>query len=182
MPNPRITFRRVEESDLAMLAQWLRRPHVRERWKPPGEERAIEELRRGYIDNADGTLAYIACEDGVPIGFIQSYVAMGSGDGWWEDVTDPGVRGIDQFLADGARLGQGLGCRLVRAFAQALLAEPGVTRIQTDPEPANARAIRCYEKAGFRAVREIVTPDGPALLMWMDKAGPEPGRGIGGEP
>lgn len=169
MPNPRITFRRVEESDLGMLAQWLRRPHVREWWKPPEEERAVEELRRGYIDDPDGTLAYIACEDGVPIGFIQSYVAMGSGDGWWEDVTDPGVRGIDQFLADGARLGQGLGSRMVRAFAQRLLAEPGVTRIQTDPDPANARAIRCYEKAGFRAVREIVTPDGPALLMWMDR-------------
>jgi RimJ/RimL family protein N-acetyltransferase len=45
-----------------------------------------------------------------------------------------------------------------------------VTRVQTDPAPHNARAIRCYEKAGFRPVREIVTPAGAALLMVMDRA------------
>jgi len=33
----------------------------------------------------------------------------------------------------------------------------------------NGRAIRCYEKAGFRIVGRIVTPDGPALLMVIEK-------------
>ena len=37
--------------------------------------------------------------NGEPIGYAQSYVALGSGDGWWEEETDPGVRGIDQSLA-----------------------------------------------------------------------------------
>jgi aminoglycoside 6'-N-acetyltransferase-1b len=44
-----------------------------------------------------------------------------------------------------------------------------VTRIQTDPSPRNARAIRCYEKAGFRRVGTIVTPDGPAEYMVIDR-------------
>jgi RimJ/RimL family protein N-acetyltransferase len=44
-----------------------------------------------------------------------------------------------------------------------------VTRIQVDPKPDNPRAIRCYEKAGFRAVREIDTPDGRALLMYCNR-------------
>jgi aminoglycoside 6'-N-acetyltransferase len=35
----------------------------------------------------------------------------------------------------------------------------------TDPDPANARALRAYEKAGFRRDREVDTPDGRALLM-----------------
>lgn len=167
-----ITFRRVREADLPMLDEWLRRPHVAEWWRPPEERRGIEELRAHYIANTDATRAYIAYLGEDPIGFAQSYVALGSGGGWWEDETDPGVRGIDQFLADGSRLGQGLGSRMVRAFSDALLAEPGVTRIQTDPDPANGRAIRCYEKAGFRRVREIVTPDGPALLMCRERGGP----------
>jgi len=165
-----ITFRHLEESDLEMLAEWLRRPHVAEWWAPDEPRPSVAELRGDYIGNTDGTIAYIAYLGEEPIGFVQSYVVSGSGGGWWEEVTDPGVRGIDQFLADGSRLGQGLGSRMVRAFARRLLAQPGVTRIQTDPDPANRRAVRCYEKAGFTAIREIVTPDGPALLMWMDPA------------
>jgi ribosomal protein S18 acetylase RimI-like enzyme len=113
---------------------------------------------------------HVALLDGTPLGYIQSYVAMGSGDGWWEDERDPGVRGIDQFLADASQLGQGLGTRMVRSFVKQLLLDPAVTLIQTDPSPTNARAIRCYQKAGFRAVAEIDTPDGRALLMHADRA------------
>lgn len=108
--------------------------------------------------------------DGAPIGYTQSYVAMGSGDGWWEDEQDPGVRGIDQFLAHSEQLGRGLGTEMVRAFVQHLFADPSVTRIQTDPSPENRRAIHCYEKAGFHPVGEVDTPDGRALLMVCDRA------------
>jgi aminoglycoside 6'-N-acetyltransferase len=58
----------------------------------------------------------------------------------------------------------GHGSAFVRAFADQLLAS-GAPRIVTDPEPANARAIRAYEKAGFSRDRMVDTPDGPALLM-----------------
>jgi aminoglycoside 6'-N-acetyltransferase len=37
-----------------------------------------------------------------------------------------------------------------------------------DPDPANARAIRAYEKAGFSKQHVVETPDGPALLMVRD--------------
>lgn len=126
------------------------------------------------LDEASTTRPYVVLADGEPIGYIQSYVAMGSGDGWWEDEQDPGVRGIDQFLSRADQLGQGLGTRMVRAFVEQLFADPSVTRIQTDPSPENRRAIRCYQKAGFRAVCEIDTPDGRALLMVCDRA-TEPG-------
>jgi aminoglycoside 6'-N-acetyltransferase len=41
----------------------------------------------------------------------------------------------------------------------------GTPRIVTDPDPANTRAIRAYEKAGFEKAGMVDTPDGPALLM-----------------
>ena len=43
--------------------------------------------------------------------------------------------------------------------------------IGLDPSPRNSRAVRCYEKAGFRRVGLIQTPDGPALLMVIDTEG-----------
>ena len=170
-----ITFRPLLEADLPLLTDWLNRAHVLEWWG--GEDAAphIEDTRKKYlprIGEASPVKAYIALLAGEPIGFLQSYTALGCGDGWWEEEADPGVRGIDQFLCDGGRLGQGLGSRMVSAFVQKLLAEPGVTKIQTDPDPANARAIRCYVKAGFRPVRKVMTPDGPALPMITEKLEP----------
>jgi RimJ/RimL family protein N-acetyltransferase len=103
--------------------------------------------------------------NGQAIGFIQCYVAMGSGDGWWEEETDPGVRGIDQFLAHPEQLNQGMGRAMMRAFLARLFADPQVTAVQTDPDPLNERAIRSYVGAGFRPVGEVATPDGRALLM-----------------
>ena len=90
-------------------------------------------------------------------------------DGWWLDEHDPGVWGIDQFIAEPTLLGRGFGTAMVRAFVARLFENPAVTRVQTDPSPGNARAIRCYEKAGVRAVGEVDTPDGPALLMYCDR-------------
>ena len=104
---------------------------------------------------------HIALLDGKPLGYIQSYIAMGSGEGWWAHETDPGVRCVDQSIAGAAQLNRGLGTTIVRAFVKKLFKDPQVTRIQTDPDPRNARAIRgngCYEKAGFRAVGKCERP------------------------
>jgi aminoglycoside 6'-N-acetyltransferase-1b len=164
-----LQFHRLTEANLPTLAEWLNRPHVAEWWDAC---RSLDEVREKYLPRTmDGSAAvpYLAYLDGVPIGYIQSYVAAGVGDGWWPDERDPGVRGIDQFLADAHRLGQGLGTRLVREFVEFLFRDPAVTRIQADPSPANGRAIRCYEKAGFRRVGPVTTPDGPALLMVIDR-------------
>jgi aminoglycoside 6'-N-acetyltransferase-1b/aminoglycoside 6'-N-acetyltransferase-2 len=170
--NDTLRLRPLEESDLPMLHAWLNRPHIVEWWGGEAERPSLEEVLDDYRPEAlarHGVTAYLVLLGDEPVAYAQSYVAMGSGDGWWQDETDPGVRGIDQSIADPARLGQGLGTRLVRALAARLFADPAVTAIQTDPAPHNARAIRCYEKAGFVAQRTIHTPDGPALYMRMTR-------------
>ena len=116
--------------------------------------------------------------NGEPIGYAQSYVALGSGDGWWEEETDPGVRGIDQSLANASQLGKGLGTKLVRALVELLFNDPEVTKIQTDPSPSNLRAIRCYEKAGFERQGTVTTPDGPAVYMVQTRQAFEPEHAV----
>ena len=165
-----ITYRPLAAHDLPMLHEWLARPHVAEWWGPPQTLDDVIEEFGAYIADPSSVQPYVALLGGAPLGYIQSYVAMGSGDGWWEQERDPGVRGIDQFLAHPEQLGRGLGTRMVRDFVARLFGDPAVTRVQTDPSPANGRAIRCYEKAGFRRVAEIETPDGRALLMHAERA------------
>jgi aminoglycoside 6'-N-acetyltransferase Ib len=164
-----IAFRPLATTDLPMLHEWLARPHVADWWGPPPTLTDVREEFGPYVHDRSSVQPHIVLLDGAPLGYIQSYVAMGSGDGWWPEERDPGVRGIDQFLADVGQLGRGLGTRMVRFFVQRLFEDPGVTRVQTDPSPANGRAIRCYEKAGFTRIREIDTPDGRALLMHAER-------------
>jgi RimJ/RimL family protein N-acetyltransferase len=158
-------FAPLQNADLPLLHGWVRRAHVAAWWQPTP---TFDELQAEYaprIDGADSTRAFIAHLDGEPLGFIQCYVVKDSGGGWWEDETDPGARGVDQFLADEGRLNRGLGSAMLRAFLQACFADPMVSSVQTDPSPRNLRAIAAYKKAGFMAEREVLTPDGPALLM-----------------
>ena len=168
-----VTLRLMTEADIPMLYEWLQRPHIVQWWGGEAERpKSLAETRENYLPRVlaeERVTPYIAMLDGRPIGYAQSYIAMDSGDGWWEDVTDPGVRGIDQSLAEKTDLGRGLGTQMVKALCERLFEDPAVTRIQTDPDPTNARAIRCYEKAGFRVLREIITPDGRALYMVRER-------------
>lgn len=157
-----VTLRSMTEEDLGMLHDWLNRPHIVEWWS--GERPSLEEVREHYhpcaLAEANVT-PYIGMLDDRPFAYAQSYVAIGSGDGWWQDETDPGVRGIDQSIGGSALLGQGYGTLLVRALVDLLFADPRVSKVQTDPSPGNLRTIRCYEKAGFRRIKTITTPNGP---------------------
>lgn len=168
-----VTLRLMTERDLPMLHDWLNRPHIVEWWGGDAQRPTLDEVLAHYRPRVlaeEAVTPYIAMLDGAPIGYAQSYVALGSGEGWWEDETDPGVRGIDQSLANASLLNHGIGTRLVLALVDLLFADPAVTKIQTDPHPSNRRAIRCYEKAGFVQQGVISTPDGPAVYMAQTRA------------
>jgi AacA4 family aminoglycoside N(6')-acetyltransferase len=167
-----VRLRLLTEHDLPMLFDWLNRPHIVEWWGGEGERPTLEDVYASYMPRVlaqENVTPYVALLGQIPIGYAQAYIACGSGDGWWEDETDPGVRGIDQSIAVPELLGKGLGTMLVRALVETLFRDPSVTKIQTDPAPTNLRAIRCYQKAGFRVVRNITTPDGPAVYMVQER-------------
>ena len=53
---------------------------------------------------------------------------------------------------------------MLRAFADSLLRQ-GHQTIIIDPDPSNTRAVRAYEKAGFRAIPRLVGRTGDTLIM-----------------
>ena len=171
VPAGAVRFEPLQRADLPLLHEWLGRPHVAAWWGPPPSLAEVEDDYGPMTDPGAGTRGHLAWLDGEPIGFVQCYVVLGSGDGWWEDETDPGARGVDCLLADGDRLGQGLGSTMLRAFVDRLFEDPAVTVVQTDPSPDNPRAIGAYRRAGFEDQGPIVTPDGPALLMRRRRPG-----------
>ena len=103
--------------------------------------------------------------DGSPVGFIQYYNAYQIGDGWWEN--EPiGTFGVDLMIGTLEHMGKGLGPKILEQFIELLQSrEPTAKTIIIDPNPDNHRAIRSFEKAGFKPEGEISTPGGRALLM-----------------
>src|SRR5206468_7730498 len=101
LPSPSIAFRPLLEADLLLLHDWIHRPHVAHWWGAGGPPSDFSDTRRKYLPRLhehSSVKPYIALLADEPIGFIQSYVAIECGDGWWKDETDPGVHGTDQFL------------------------------------------------------------------------------------
>ena len=156
-------FRAVTEADLPMLGRWLAEPHVAEWWSE-GPEAALAEIVEAM--DSDSTEPLIVELDGQPIGYVQSYDPHLEDDHPYQDQPF-GTLGVDVTIGVPELVGVGHGSRLLRDFAD-ILFEEGCPRVIIDPDPANKRAIRAYEKAGFKAFDERTTVYGPALMMARD--------------
>ena len=156
---PPYVFRPMTAADLPLVKRWLAEPHVVQWW---GDTYEQFELVSGDLE-VEAMDQFIVATHDRPFGYIQRY-----DPGVWPDngLGDhpSGTQGIDQFIGEPAMVDRGHGSAFIRSFIDRLLAA-GAPRVITDPDPANARAIRAYEKAGFCRDRLVDTPDGEALLM-----------------
>jgi aminoglycoside 6'-N-acetyltransferase len=149
----------MSAEDLPMVRRWLETPHVAQWWHDPDTQFTLvsEDLDHPAMDQ------FVVTADDRPFAYLQCYDPTA-----WSDNglgTHPqGTRGIDQFIGEPDMIDRGHGSALIRSFVDDLL-KMGTPRVVTDPDPANLRAVRAYEKAGFQKVRLVDTPDGRALLM-----------------
>jgi len=155
-------FRLMTADDLPLVKRWLSLPHVAEWWHEPEEQFG---LITGDLDEP-AMDQYIVVQDDRPFAYLQCYDIAAWNIGFGPQPQ--GARGIDQFIGESDMLGCGHGSAFIRSFVDGLLAA-GTPRIVTDPDSANLRAVRAYEKAGFRRDRMVDTPDGTALLMVRDR-------------
>lgn len=149
----RVVLRPLRVDDAARLAELAAHPDVA-RWWPGLDEPELVE-KAGGEGNSTG---FVVLLEGEPIGLAQYYEEL-----------DPEYRhaGIDLFLGS-LYQGTGLGADTVRTLARHLVRDRGHHRLVIDPVAHNERAIRCYERVGFRRVgilREYQRdPDG----TWRD--------------
>jgi dethiobiotin synthetase len=129
----RVVLRPAAPADAAAVGAVLAAPEVAHWW---GAADVAE-----VLDDPDTTVWIVLVDEAVA-GIVQA----------WEE-PDPMYRhaGIDIALHPDFH-GRGLGADTVRTVARHLFAERGHHRVTIDPAAANTRAIRAYERVGFRAV------------------------------
>ena len=149
LQGERVRLRPLDEGDVDRLVEIGAEPDV-SRWWPDISRADMAELAASQEDDTVGlTIEW----DGRIVGMVQ-----------FHEETTPEFRhaGIDIFMASECH-GQGLGADAVRTLARHLFDERGHHRLTIDPAAANERAIRCYERVGFRRV-------GVMRRYWRDPA------------
>lgn len=155
-----------------MIGDWMTRPHWRAWWGDPDVELGYV---RDMIEGRDTTEPFVFSIDGKAMGYIQMWrIADNRVEPWlteapWlADVPDEAV-GVDLSIADADNLSKGLGSRVLRAFVKRLRSQ-GETYILIDPDPNNRRAVRAYEKAGFRPIPAHKGREDVLLMRHMETA------------
>ena len=151
------------ESHAALLEEWLRRPHVLRWWY---------DLNQALADAAtrppDSHALIVA--DGQPVGYMcwEPPPKIDLEAAGLADLPDR-LMDIDIMIGEPEALGRGFGPEALSVLLERLRTDPQVDWAGLATSLANERAIRAYEKAGFRRFREFLDPEiGPALYLVVD--------------
>ena len=138
LTGARVRLRPGDEQDVPVLCAILAEPEVACWWGDPDPASTVAAGLRGD----DESVLLVVEAAGQVIGGIQ-----------YHEENDPMYRhaGIDIYLSRRGQ-GHGLGTEAVSLLAWFLCEQRGHHRLTIDPAAANHRAIRCYEKVGFRRV------------------------------
>jgi RimJ/RimL family protein N-acetyltransferase len=162
-------FRPFVSDDLPLMRRWLEMPHMRAWWGDPDAELGYI---RDMIEGRDTTQPFIFSVDGKPTGYIQYwFIGHHQNETWiadhpWLAELPSDAVGVDLSIGEPHLLSQGIGSGALSNFAEFLIEDHPTIII--DPDPANKRAVRAYEKAGFRAIPRLLGRTGDTLIMRYD--------------
>jgi aminoglycoside 6'-N-acetyltransferase len=134
----RVVLRPLVEADVDRIVELGADPEVARWWRGLTPEHVLAKAR----GEDEGVMVFAILVENEVAGMIQ-----------YREETDEEFRhaGIDLFLGT-LYHDRGLGTDAVRTMARHLVRDRGHHRLTIDPAAHNERAIRCYEKAGFKRV------------------------------
>jgi aminoglycoside 6'-N-acetyltransferase len=156
-PAPSIAFRELALTDMPRLAAWLTDPDVAA-WYGEGKP-TVEQLTAKYADRiagTDPTFGFIIRIGHHDAGYIQAYRIADHPDYARQMDVPPGAVGIDLFIGDAAFRNRGMSTPILQAFLDRIVfGMLNAPLAVIAPDPANKRAIRAYEKAGFTWIKTV---------------------------
>lgn len=161
----RVRLRAIKRDDLPRFVEWFSDPDVRrylDMYLPfslTQEERWFEHLQE-RMEKREVVMLTIETEDGAHIGNISLFDIN-----WKDRHAELGIT-----IGDKDYWGQGYGTDSIRTILGLAFDSMNLHRVFLRVHEDNARAISCYEKAGFReegTLRESVFREGVYLDMFL---------------
>ncbi len=147
---------RFADEDFDLMQRWLNDPAVLEFYEgrdhPFTRQDVIDKFGQRAV-HPDDAVPCIAEYDGKPIGYVQYYEVSNEEKEAYGAAGEAGVYGMDLFIGETRYWNRGIGTTIVNAMLEFLFEVRGARKVYIDPQVTNARAIRCYEKCGFRKVK-----------------------------
>ncbi|MFZ1105118.1 MAG: GNAT family N-acetyltransferase [Hyphomicrobiaceae bacterium] len=159
-----LTLRRATVEDAPLLRRWDEEPHVVAS-DPTSDWQWETELAEDWPWREQ----LVAEVDAVPIGFVQIIDPAEEESHYWGDVP-ANLRTIDIWIGEAACLGRGYGTSMMRWAIDFCFAAPAVEAILIDPLASNTRAIRFYQRLGFRPGEERQFGDDLCLVHRLERA------------
>jgi aminoglycoside 6'-N-acetyltransferase len=150
--NGNLKVRKLEEKDRYSLAKWLSNPLVLAFYEGRDNAFDLDKVKKVFYSSKDDEGKSMVEFGGNEIGYIQFYPlddARKRKYGYFNE----NIYGIDQFIGEVEYWNKGIGTLLVTSMVKYLMDHKKAVRVVMDPQTRNTRAIKCYEKCGFKKVR-----------------------------
>ncbi|MFS0690693.1 GNAT family N-acetyltransferase [Sporosarcina sp. 179-K 8C2 HS] len=152
--SERVAFRELIYEDKFLLAKWLSDPEVLQFYEGRDRPLDLRQVEEDFYGEVDDETRCLILYDEEPIGYVQFY-PVGEEErrvyGYSDSLEI--LYGMDQFIGEPKYWNKGIGTQLIEMLVAHLLTEKDADRIVMDPQTWNERAIRCYEKCGFKKVK-----------------------------
>jgi aminoglycoside 6'-N-acetyltransferase len=162
-----MNLRLAKIEDLSLLKYWEAKPHV---VFATGGDNDLEDpwLENQLRNPSKFVQIYIAESEGRPIGVIQVADPLNEESHYWGSV-DPNLRAIDIWIGEEKDLGKGFGTEMMKLIINRCFEDKTVDGIIIDPLVSNTRAIKFYEKIGFKLVGKTYFGDDHCAVYRLDK-------------
>nr|WP_255294979.1 GNAT family N-acetyltransferase [Bacillus sp. AFS041924] len=152
--NNKVIIRQLLESDVPLLSKWLSDPKVLQYYEGRDNPFSDEKVRNIFFTKDPSIQMCIAMYENIEIGYIQFYKLDGDSKSeyGYKDSSEL-IYGMDQFIGEVDFWNRGIGSLLVSSTVNYLVSNQNAKKVVVDPQTWNERAIKCYEKCGFKKIR-----------------------------
>lgn len=152
--SEKINLRILTHKDQPLLLKWLTNKTILEFWEGKNAVFDLNRIKKDFYSLEQQITRTIIEYQGLPIGYCQMYIVdKQTAKEYLYKLNKKVVYGVDQFIGEPEFWNKGIGTNFMKLLTQYLFNKKGADAVILDPHTNNQRAIRCYQKVGFKVLK-----------------------------